>query len=278
MLRRCLPAYRLPREFLDRDIEVLKDIGVKIETGVAVGKDFDFSSLQKQGYDAIFIGVGAHKGQELRVEGVDLNGVVHALDFLWMVNSGKVPDVKGKHVVVIGGGNVAVDSARTALQCGAEEATIFYRRSVEEMPANPWEVKEAQNEGVKIEFLVSPKKFLGDNGKVSAVEFVRMRLGELDETGRRRPLPIEGSEFVKEADMVILAIGEVPDLSFLPKDVELNEDGTIWVNPLTMETTLKGVFAGGDAVTGPASIIEAICAGKIAAASIDCYLKSLDLR
>ena len=105
-----------------------------------------------------------------------------------------------------------------------------------------------------------------------------MRLGEFDETGRRKPIPIEGSEFVKEADMVILAIGEVPDLSFLPKDVELNEDGTIWVNPLTMETTLKGVFAGGDAVTGPASIIEAICAGKIAAASIDCYLKSLDLR
>jgi heterodisulfide reductase subunit A len=278
MLRRCLPAYRLPREFLDRDIEVLKDIGVKIETGVAVGKDVDFSGLQKQGYDAIFIGVGAHKGQELRVEGVDLNGVMHALDFLWMVNSGKVPDVESKHVVVIGGGNVAVDSARTALQCGAGEATIFYRRSVEEMPANPWEVKEAQNEGVKIEFLVSPRKFLGDSGKVSAVEFVRMRLGELDETGRRKPIPIEGSEFVKEADMVILAIGEAPDLSFLPKDVELNEDGTIWVNPLTMETTLKGVFAGGDAVTGPASIIEAICAGKIAAASIDCYLKSLDLR
>jgi len=278
MLRRCLPAYRLPREFLDRDIEVLKDVGVKIETSVAVGKDVDFSSLQKQGYDAIFIGVGAHKGQELRVEGVDLNGVMHALDFLWMVNSGKAPDVRGKRVVVIGGGNVAVDSARTALQCGAGEATIFYRRSVEEMPANPWEVKEAQNEGIKIEFLISPKKFLGDSGKVSAVEFVRMRLGELDETGRRKPIPIEGSEFVKEADMVILAIGEVPDLSFLPKDVELNEDGTIWVDPLTMETTLKGVFAGGDAVTGPASIIEAICAGKIAAASIDRYLKSLDLR
>ena len=277
MLRKCLPTYRLPREFLDKDIEVLKDLGVEIETGVAVGKDVDFSSL-RQGYDAIFIGVGAHKGQELRVEGVDLNGVMHALDFLWMVNSGKMPDVRGKRVVVIGGGNVAVDSARTALKCGAGEATIFYRRSVEEMPANPWEVKEAQNEGVKIEFLVSPKSFLGNGGKVSAVEFVRMQLGGLDETGRRKPIPIEGSEFVKEADVVILAIGEVPDLSFLPKEVELNEDGTIWVNPLTMETTLKGVFAGGDAVTGPASIIEAIFSGKIAAASIDCYLKSLGLR
>lgn len=278
MLRKCLPTYRLPREFLDMDIQALKDLGVEIKTGVAVGKDVSFSSLRERGYDAIFVGVGAHKGQELRVEGVDLNGVMHALDFLWMVNSGKAPDVRGKRVVVIGGGNVAVDSARTALKCGAGEATIFYRRSLEEMPANPWEVKEAENEGVKIEFLVSPKRFLGDSEKVSAVEFVRMRLGELDETGRRKPIPVEGSEFIKEADVVILAIGEVPDLSFLPKEVELNEDGTIWVNPLTMETTLEGVFAGGDAVTGPASIIEAICAGKIAAASIDCYLKSLDLR
>ncbi|MEM0357154.1 MAG: FAD-dependent oxidoreductase [Candidatus Bathyarchaeia archaeon] len=274
MLRKCLPAYRLPRELLDMDIQALKDLGVEIETSVVVGKDVDFSSLRSR-YDAVFIGVGAHKGQELRIEGVDLKGVVHALDFLCMFNSEKALNVEDKRVAVIGGGNVAVDSARTALKCGAKEVTIFYRRSREEMPANPWEVKEAEDEGVKIEFLISPKRILGSGENVSAVEFVRMKLGELDETGRRKPVPIEGSEFVKDADMVILAIGEAPDLSFIPKEIELNEDGTIWVNPLTMETTLKGVFAGGDAVTGPASIVEAIYAGRMAASSIDCYLRSL---
>jgi NADPH-dependent glutamate synthase beta subunit-like oxidoreductase len=143
------------------------------------------------------------------------------------------------------------------------------------MPANPWEVKEAEDEGVKIEFLVAPKKILGENGKVSTVECVRMQLGEPDESGRRKPIPIEGSAFTRETDMVILAIGEAPDLEFLPKEVELSENGTVWVNPITMETSLQGVFAGGDAVTGPATVIEAIRAGKCAAESIENYLKLL---
>jgi len=200
--------------------------------------------------------------------------VIHALDFLWGVNCGEKMEI-GKTVVVIGGGNVAVDAAKTALRLEAEKVTILYRRSREEMPANPWEVKEAEDEGVKIEFLVAPKKILGENGRVSAVECVRMQLGEPDESGRRKPIPIEGSEFTQETDMVILAIGEIPDLEFLPKEIELSEDGTVWVNPITMETSLQGVFAGGDAVTGPASVIEAIRAGKHAAESIENYLKSL---
>jgi len=200
--------------------------------------------------------------------------VIHALDFLWSVNIGEKVEI-GKIIVVVGGGNVAMDSAKTALQLGAKEATIFYRRSREEMPANPWEVKEAEEEGVKFEFLVAPKRILGENGKVSAIECTQMQLGEPDETGRRRPIPIEGSEFTRETDMVILAIGEVPDLEFLPKEMELNEDGTIWINPMTMETSLKGVFAGGDAVTGPASVIEAIRDGRRAAESIENYLNSL---
>jgi len=143
------------------------------------------------------------------------------------------------------------------------------------MPANPWEIKEAEEEGVKIEFLVAPKRILGENGRVSAVEFVRMQLGELDESGRRKPTAIEGSEFIWKTDMVILATGETPNLEFLPKEIERNDDGTVWVNPITMETTLSGVFAGGDVTTGPASVIEAICAGKRAAESIENYLKSL---
>jgi formate dehydrogenase beta subunit len=142
------------------------------------------------------------------------------------------------------------------------------------MPANSWEVKEAENEGVKLEFLVSPTRVLGGEGKAVGVECLRMQLGEPDESGRKKVFPIAGSEFNRDADMVILAIGETPDLGFLPKDIELNEDGTVWVNPVTLETSLPGVFAGGDAVLGPASVIEAIRDGKRAAESIECYLKS----
>ncbi|MGQ9641599.1 MAG: FAD-dependent oxidoreductase [Candidatus Bathycorpusculaceae bacterium] len=274
MLRRCISEYRLPKRVLAKEIQFIKDMGVEIRTGVTIGKDLSFESLWNKGYKAIFIGAGAHESQKLRVEGVDLEGVVHALDFLWKMNSGEKMEM-GKKAAVIGGGNVAIDAARTALQNGAKEATIFYRRSREEMPANPWEIKEAEDEGLKIEFLVAPKRFLGKDGKVSSIEFVRMQLGELDESGRRKPVPIEGSEFTMEADMVILAIGETPNLTFLPKEVELNEDGTVWVDPITMETSLQGVFAGGDAVTGPATVIEAIKAGKRAAESIENYLESL---
>lgn len=273
MLRKCIPEYRLPKQVLTKEIQLIKKLGVEIKTGITVGKDLNFDNLWKEGYKAIFIGVGAHKSQKLKIEGGDLEGVVHALDFLRNVNSGKTTEV-GKNVVVIGGGNVAIDTAKTALRLGANEATILYRRSREEMPANPWEVREAENEGVKIEFVVAPKKILGEDGKVSAIECVRMQLGEPDETGRRKPIPIEGSEFARETDMVILAIGEAPDLEFLPKEIELNEDGAVWVNPITMETSLQGVFAGGDAVTGPATVIEAIRAGKRAAESIEGYLKS----
>ncbi|MGC8896413.1 MAG: FAD-dependent oxidoreductase [Candidatus Bathyarchaeia archaeon] len=274
MLRRCIPEHRLPKQVLAKEIQFIKDLGVEIRTGVTVGKDLSFEDLWNAGHKAIFIGVGAHESQKLKIEGVNLEGVIHALDFLWKMNSGEKMEI-GKNVAIIGGGNVAIDAARTALRNGAKETTIFYRRSRDEMPANPWEVKEAEDEGVKIEFLVAPKRFLGKNGKVSSVEFVRMQLGEPDESGRRKPIPIEGSDFTREADMVILAIGEMPNLAFLPKEIELNADGTVWVDPITMETSLRGVFAGGDAATGPATVIEAIKSGKRAAESIENYLESL---
>jgi NADPH-dependent glutamate synthase beta subunit-like oxidoreductase len=273
MLRKCIPECRLPKRVLAKEVQFIKDVGVEIRTGVTVGKDLSFDDLSKEGFKIIFIGSGAHKSQKLKIEGGDLKGVVHALDFLWSVNCGKEAEI-GKNVIVIGGGNVATDVADTALRLGAEKVTILYRRSREEMPANPWEVKEVENNGVKIEFLVAPKKILGENGKVASIECVRMRLGEPDESGRRKPVPVEGSEHVRQADMIILAIGEVPDLEFLPKSVELNEDGTVWVNPITMETSLQGVFAGGDVVTGPATVIQAILAGKRAAESIQNHLKS----
>ncbi|NWF87239.1 FAD-dependent oxidoreductase [Candidatus Bathyarchaeota archaeon] len=274
MLRKCIPEYRLPKWVLAKEIQFIEDLGVEIKTGVKVGEDVNFDDLRKGNYRAIFIGTGANKSQAFKIEGGDLEGVIHAIEFLWNANYKEKVKV-GKDVVVIGGGNVAMDTAKTALRLNADKVTILYRRSKEEMPAIPWEVKEAENEGVKIEFLVAPKKILGKNGKVSAVECVRIQLGEPDESGRRKPTPIEGSEFTRETDMVILAIGEIPDLGFLPKEIELNEDNTVWVNPITMETSVEGIFAGGDAVTGPATIIEAIRAGKRAAESIENYVKSL---
>jgi NADPH-dependent glutamate synthase beta subunit-like oxidoreductase len=273
MLRKCIPMYRLPKQIVDKEIQILRGLGVEVKTGVTVGKDLSFGDLKREGYKAIFIGAGAHKSQKLKIDGGDLKGVVHALDFLWETNCSENVNI-GKNVVVIGGGNVAVDAAKTAVRLGADEVAILYRRSKEEMPAIPWEIKEAQDEGVRIELLVAPKRILGNSGQVSGLECVRMQLGEPDESGRRKPIPIQGSEFTRETDMVILATGETPDLEFLPKEIELNEDGTVWVNPITMETSVEGVFAGGDAVTGPATVIEAIRAGKCAAESIDSYLKS----
>lgn len=273
MLQKCIPRYRLPRKVLANEIQFLRELGVEIRTEVKIGQDLSFNDLFKEGYKAVFIGSGAHRIKKLKIQGENLKGVVYALDFLWNVNSGTIEQIL-KRVVIIGGGNVAVDAARAAMELGAEEVTILYRRSKEEMPANPWEVKEVEDLGVRIEFLVAPKKIIGENGRVSAIECVRMQLGEPDETGRRKPIPIEGSEFKQEADMTILAIGETPNVEFLPKEIELNENGTVWTNPITMETSRKGVFAGGDVVTGPATVIEAIAAGKRAAESIKKYLKS----
>ena len=271
MLRKCIPDYRLPKNVLDDEIKSVKEMGVEIKTNVTVGKDLKFDDLWREGYKAVFIGVGAHKPRKIRLKGEELEGVMHALDFIWKTNKGEKVEL-GEKVAVIGGGNVAVDAARTALHLGAREVTILYRRSRDEMPANPWEVAEAEKEGVKIEFLVSPLEVLGENGRVKAVKCIKMRLGEVDETGRRKPEPIEGSEFTAEFDTVILAVGEKPDLSFLPEEIEVSE-GKILVNPFTMETTMPGVFAGGDAVTGPATVIEAILAGMKAAESIDKYLR-----
>ena len=274
MLRKCIPLDKLPSQVLEKELNIIESLGVDIKKGVSIGLDMSFEDLMNVGYDAVFIGVGAHKCRHVSIEGKDLDGVSHALDYLWAVNSGEKIR-QGKNVIVIGGGNVAVDAAKTCLRLGAKNVAIFYRRSRGEMPAIPWEVREAEEEGIKIEFLVSPVKILGQAGEVSSLRCIRMELGELDETGRRKPIPIEGSEFESDTDMVIMATGEVPDLNFLPREVQLEEDGTIWVNPITMETSLPGVFAGGDAVTGPATVIEAIRAGKCAAKSIESYVKSL---
>jgi len=276
MLRVGIPDYRLPKEALNADIDYIKSLGVEIRTNAPVGKDVTIGKLLQEGHRAVFIATGAHKSVELGIEGNELEGVTHALNLLKDLNMGKRIE-SGERVAVIGGGNVAMDAARTALRLGAKEVNILYRRSRVEMPANPSEVGEAEKEGARIHFLVAPTKILGKDKHVVAVECVRMELGEPDGSGRRRPIPVKGSEYTMEVDAIILAIGETSDLSFLPENIAVTGRDTIAVNPVTLETSLPGVFAGGDVVSGPATVIEAIAAGMRAAVSMDRYLRGEDI-
>ena len=276
MLRIGIPKFRLPREVLDTEIEYIKNLGAVIRTNVLVGKDVTIEELLKDGYKAVFIAIGAQKGRKLGIKGEELKGVMYAIDLLKEINTGKEVEL-GDRVAVIGSGNVAIDVARAILRLGVKEANILYRRSKEEIPANPWEVRQAEREGVKFQFLVAPKKILGKDDQLVAIECIRTELGEPDESGRRRPIPIKDSEFTIELDTMILAIGESPDPSLLPTEIEINRQNTITVDPITLETSLPGIFAGGDAVSGPATIFEAIVAGRRAALSIDDYLRGIGL-
>jgi len=270
MLRVGLPRYRLPDKVLDYEIKRLKNLGLEAETSVSVGIDFTIEELRSK-YDAVLIATGAHRSTTLHVEGEELEGVVRGLEFLRKTRLGEKARF-GKNVAVIGGGNVAIDAARTAARLGAK-VTVLYRRTKEEMPANPWEVAHAVKDGVKIRYLIAPKRICARDGRVMAIECVRMRLGDKDETGRRRPVPIEGSEFQIKVDTIMPAIGEVPDISFLPQEIRLSDRGTVLTDIETTETSLDGVFAAGDVVSGPASIIEAVARGRRAAQAIDNYLR-----
>lgn len=275
----AIPRFRLPEKSLKRDIDYMKSWGVEIKTGLALGKDFGIKDLFNQDFKAIFLGLGAAKEKSMGIEGEDLQGVELCVEFLKKVILDQKTQV-GNKVAVIGGGNSAVDAARTVLRLGAEEVFIVYRRSRKEMPANEEEVVEAEKEGIKIHYLATPTKIFGKDGKVAAIECVKMKLGEPDASGRRRPIPVEGSEFAIDLDMVIMAIGQAADVSFLNKDekFELTRWGTFKVDPDTLQTNVSGVFAGGDVVTGPATIIEAIAAGKEAAESIDRFIRGVDLK
>lgn len=276
MLRIGIPEYRLPKKILAREIQYLEDLGVKIRTNVTLGKNLNFEDLERMGYKAVFLAVGMQKSLKLGVKGEELQGVFQGVDFLRDVNLGKKVNV-GEHVAVIGGGNVAIDVSRVALRLGAKKVYILYRRSREEMPAFQPEVEQAEKEGVEFLFLKAPKRIIGENGKVVAVECFEMRLTEPDETGRRKPVPIEGSEHMIPADTVITTIGQALDTASLPKGLKLNH-GTVEVDPQTLQTNIPHIFAGGDAVLGPATVIEAIAAGKKAAISIHKYLRGEDLK
>jgi len=276
MLRYGIPAYRLPKDILDQEIATIEELGVAFRTNQALGKDFTIKSLFKDGFNAIFLAVGAHQSQRMNVEGEDIEGVLPGTGFLRAIASGESMEL-GRRVVVIGGGNTAIDAARTALRMGAE-VTIVYRRSRAEMPAAEWEIEEAEEEGIGLHFLSAPVRVIGSNGKVSSIECIKMALGEPDASGRPRPEPIPGSEFVLPANSVIAAIGQFPDLSFVTDEDGLEvERRNIAANLNTLLTNIAGVFAGGDAVTGAATAVEAIAAGKKAAISIDRYLKGEQL-
>ncbi|MBW2143637.1 MAG: FAD-dependent oxidoreductase [Deltaproteobacteria bacterium] len=273
LLRYGIPGYRLPRAILGNDVTYLKQLGIEFITNRQVT---DLDEIFKDGYKAIFLGVGALASQKLRIPGEEHEGVIDALKFLRRVNSGK--DVSlGDRVAVIGGGNAAIDSARSAWREGAKEVNILYRRSRDEMPAYIEEIEQAELEGVNIHLLAAPVKILAEDGRVVGIECIKMELGEPDESGRRRPVPIERSEFTMEVDNVIVAIGQKVDDKSIPENLERTQWGTLSVDQVTMKTSVDGIFAGGDAVSGPANIIEAIAAGKEAAISIDLYLSGEDI-
>jgi len=295
MMRVGIPSYRLPRDVLQREIDEILAQGVELKLNTPIR---NINSLFNAGYSAVFLAIGAHEAQKLGIPGEDALGVHHGVPFLQGVSLAErhgimegfedrfviafgipiAPKV-GKRTIVIGGGNTAVDASRTALRLGAKEVVMVYRRSREEMPANSWEIEEAEKEGVKIELLTAPVEVVVKEGRVTGIQCVKMELGEPDASGRRRPIPIKGSEFVIPADTMIAAVAQAPEISFLEEThgLEVTPKGTFGVDPLTLATNRPGVFAGGDVARGPWILIQAIADGRRGALSIDRYLRGVDL-
>lgn len=277
-----IPEYRLPREeILNKEVSIIESLGGRIHYNQKMGEDFTLTDLHDRGYKAIFIGIGAHRGKKMKIAGEDtsLEGYVSGVKFLLYVNQHLIggerqfPIKLGKKMVVIGGGNVAMDCARSALRMGVKEVHVAYRRAEEQMPADIEEVEAAKKEGIEFHFLTQPVRLLSENGSVTGIEFVEMQLGKKDASGRRGVDPVKGSEFIVETDQVVVAIGQAVDPSFLSEDdgVELNQWKLIETDS-NLATTRKGVFAGGDCVLGPATLIQAMAQGEKAARSIDEYL------
>lgn len=280
-----IPEFRLPKGILKAEVDYLEKLGVELKMNFVVGKTATLDDLRKDGYDAFFIGTGAGLPNFMRIPGENLIGVYSANEYLTRVNLMRAydfpaydtPVFRGKRVAVIGGGNVAMDSVRNAKRLGAELAAIIYRRSRHEMPAREEEVKHAEEEGIEFHFLTSPIRYLGDDhNKVRAMECLRMELGEPDSSGRRRPVPIEGSEFMTEVDMVVVAIGQSPNplMAQTTPDLKVGKWGNLEVDWSTLATSIPGVYAGGDIVRGGATVILAMGDGRLAASEIDKFLKN----
>ena len=284
-----IPEFRLPKEIVKREVEYIKSLGVKLVTNFCVGRTRTIDELMNEdGFEAVFIGTGAGLPRFMHIPGENLLGIYSANEFLTRINLMKAykfpeydtPVKVGNRVAVIGGGNVAMDSARSALRAGAEKVMVLYRRTRKEMPARIEEIENAEEEGIEFHFLVTPVRYIGDeNGWVKEVEVTKMKLGEPDESGRRRPIPIEGSEFTIPVDTVVVAIGQIPTpiIAKTTPGLEVHPRwGTLIANQKTGATTRPGIFAGGDVVTGAATVILAAGAGKAAAKYIDYYLQNKD--
>lgn len=278
MLTVGIPAYRLPRQIIKAEFDALRSCGVEIVNNVTIGRDLTLADLKKDGFAAVFLGIGAHASRRLGVEGEELAGVYRGIDYLRKINLGEAMDI-GSKVVVVGGGNVAIDVARTALRRGSSQVFILYRRTRAEMPASAAEIHHLEEEGVKIEFLAAPVKIHGDNGRLTRVECIRMQLGECDESGRCRPVSIEGSNFMIEADSIIAAISQnVEHQAEQTAYPATTRWGTYEVDPDTLQTSEDWIFAGGDAVLGPQTVAKAVYQGKVAAESIRRFLEGIDLK
>jgi glutamate synthase (NADPH/NADH) small chain len=280
-----IPEFRLPKDIVQYEIDALKAIGVSIELSRVIGTAETVNDLLSSGFDAVFVATGAGLPLFLDIPGENLQGVYSANEYLTRSNLMKAyrfpeydtPIVKGDRVAVVGGGNVAMDSARTALRLGSKEVYIIYRRSKKEMPARIEEVERAEEEGIIFKLLTNPIRFIGDDkGRLKAVECIQMELGEADASGRRSPIPIKGSEFIIDIDVAIIAIGNGPN-PLIPRTtpgMDTTKQGNIIADPQTMKTSKRGVFAGGDIVTGAATVIQAMGAGKKAAKAIDEFLST----
>ncbi len=278
MLRVGIPDHRLPQEILDQEIEIITALGQEIKTNQRLGVDFSVDDLFNEGYKAVYLAIGAHKGIALQIPGEEAEGVRQGVDFLREVNLEGTTAV-GRQVAIIGGGNVAIDVSRAAIRLGAETVHILYRRTRKEMPAWEEEIEAAEAEGVQIDYLTAPKEVLLQDGRVVGLRCLRMELGEPDASGRRRPVPVAGSEYDLEIDQLISAIGQKPDLSVLEHitGVDFSSRGTAETDELTFATGRDGVFAGGDLQTGPAQAIMAVAAGREAACSIERFLDGEDM-
>ncbi len=270
MLMMTLPEYRLPKKVVERDIQNITALGVETEVNRKIE---NLKELTEAGFDSIFVSVGTHNTPSLGVEGADLKGIVSCLDFLREANIGERENLSGKKVMIIGGGNTAMDAARTSLRMGAKEVTVVYRRSRSEMPCFAPEIEEAEEEGVKLLLLRNPLKFIGENGKVKQVQLVKMQLEAADASGRKKPVPVEGSAYLEDVDFVIEAIGLQSSANIFGNELNLKKNATIIVNEKTLQTSVQHIFAGGDNVTGASTIIEAAGQGKKAAFYIDKFLK-----
>jgi heterodisulfide reductase subunit A-like polyferredoxin len=278
MLTLGIPEYRLPRDIIDAEIQTIRNLGVTFKTGVEIGKEITIGQLREQGFRVFFMGIGSQECKSLGIEGEDFEGVVPGVDFLRRVNQGEKVNL-GDRVAVIGGGNVAMDAVRTALRCGSAKPFILYRRSEAEMPANAEEIEECRQEGIEIMTLTNPIRVIAENGRVTGIECIKMQLGKPDESGRRSPEPMAGSEFTMEIDALVPAIGQESDWACLTDECActLSDWGTMNVDPVTLQTDDKDIFAGGDAVTGPATVVEAVEAGKQAAISMDRFIQGVDM-